>query len=118
GQEEGFETLVRKYQNRAMNIVYSLIGRDRESEDIVQEAFLKVYHSLKSFERRSQFSTWLYRIVVNTTHDFLRKRKNFVRSESAWETEIVAGNEGPGEVLLTREKEGLIQKALGKVPFK
>ena len=42
GDEKGFEMLVKKYQNRALNIVYSLIGKDKESEDIVQDAFLNV----------------------------------------------------------------------------
>ncbi|MDD5138272.1 MAG: sigma factor, partial [Candidatus Omnitrophica bacterium] len=49
GEEKAFEAIVRKYQNRVLNIVFSLIGKDRESEDISQEAFLKVYRSLKGF---------------------------------------------------------------------
>jgi len=78
GDTIGFEMLVRKYQDRVLNIVYSLIGQDRESEDIAQEVFLKVYHKLSSFKQNSQFFTWLYRIAVNMTYDFLRKRKNFI----------------------------------------
>ncbi|MDD5247213.1 MAG: sigma-70 family RNA polymerase sigma factor, partial [Candidatus Omnitrophica bacterium] len=77
GENSAFEALVRKYQNRVLNIVYSLIGKDRESEDIVQDVFLKVYHGLESFNGRSRFSTWLYRITVNTTYDFLRRRRRF-----------------------------------------
>ena len=94
GEEEGFEMLVRKYQDRVLNIVYSLIGQDREAEDIAQEAFLKVYHNLASFKQRSQFSTWLYRIVVNVTYDFLRKRKNFINDEAMLKS-IPATYDGP-----------------------
>jgi RNA polymerase sigma-70 factor (ECF subfamily) len=118
GQEDGFEILVKKYQNRVLNIVYSLIGRDGESEDIAQESFLKVYHGLKSFEQKSQFSTWLYRIVLNTTYDFLRKRKNFIRPESVLETDVADGGQGPRDALLTIEKEAMIQRALENIPFK
>ena len=117
GQQEGFEMLVRKYQDRVLNIVYSLIGRDRESEDIALEAFLKVYHNLKSFKQRSKFSTWLYRIVVNTTYDFLRKRKNFISDQDIPET-VAAHGESPKDALLTKEREAMVQKALGRVPFK
>ena len=117
GEEEGFERLVRKYQNRVLNIVYSLIGQDRESEDISQEAFLKVYHNLIYFKKQSQFSTWLYRIVVNTAYDFLRKRKNFVSNEGALETKLFTC-EGPRDTLLLKEKEAQIQKALDNIPLK
>jgi len=117
GKEEGFEMLVRKYQDRVLNIVYSLIGQDRESEDIAQEAFLKVYHNLSSFKRQSQFSTWLYRIVVNTTYDFLRKRKNFISNKNTLESSL-ATCEGPKDALLIKERDALIQKAIGKVPVK
>lgn len=116
GEQEGFEMLVKKYQNRVLNIVYSFIGRDRESEDISQEVFLKVYHNLASFKQRCQFSTWLYRIVVNTTTDFLRKRKNFVSNEAAIE-EAPSAYDGPDEALLKKEKEALLEKALANVPL-
>lgn len=117
GEEKGFEMLVRKYQNRVLNIVYSLIGQDRESEDIMQEVFMKVYHSLKSFKQQSQFSTWLYRIVVNTAYDCLRRRRNFVSDEGILETSAVT-YEGPRDALLAREKEAMIQKALENIPLK
>jgi RNA polymerase sigma-70 factor, ECF subfamily len=117
GNSQGFEMLVRKYQNKALNIVYSLIGNDRESEDIVQEAFIKMYHGLKSFNRRSQFSTWAYRIVVNTAYDFLRRRKHFVQDEVVLEN-IPSGTEDPRAAQLSREKEALIRAALERVPLK
>jgi RNA polymerase sigma-70 factor, ECF subfamily len=117
GQIKGFEALVRKYQNRVLNIVYSLIGRDQESEDIMQEVFMKVYHHLEGFKKSSQFLTWLYRITVNTTYDFLRKRKYLVNDEE--QLALSASNmPGPREDLLIREKEAIIQKALGKIPLK
>lgn len=117
GEEEGFEILVMKYQNRVLNIVHSLIRQDRESEDIMQEVFLKVYRSLGSFKQRSQFSTWLYRIVVNTVYDFLRKRRNFVSNEGILEMSAVTCA-GPRDALLIREKEAMIQKALLGIPLK
>lgn len=117
GEAEGFTMLVRKYQDRVLNIVYSLIGQDRESEDIAQEVFLKVYHSLKSFRKRCQFSTWLYRIVVNTTYDFLRRRKHLISDELAME-KIATSYDDPQDALLRREKEAILKKALANVPLK
>ncbi|MFA5144323.1 MAG: sigma-70 family RNA polymerase sigma factor [Candidatus Omnitrophota bacterium] len=117
GKEAGFEILVRKYQDRVLNIVYSLIGKDRESEDIAQEVFLKVYQGLKFFKKHSQFSTWLYRITVNTTYGFLRKRGRFVRDEGAIEGGAAAG-EGPRGTLLIKERAAMLRAALEKVPVK
>ena len=109
GENEGFEILVKKYQDRVLNIVYSLVGQDREAEDIMQEVFLKVYDGLKGFRHKSQFSTWLYRITVNTTYDFLRKRKNLV--EEAFLDKIAAFYGRPDDALLLEEKEEMVQEA-------
>jgi len=117
GEEKGFEMLVRKYQDRALNIVYSLIGRDRESEDITQEAFLKVYRSLRSFRQRCRFSTWFYRIVVNMTYDFLRRRQNFLSNEGVLKRSV-ASSASPRDALFRKEKEQMIQEALERVPLK
>lgn len=117
GQEKGFEMLVRKYQNRVLNIVYSLIGQDRESEDIMQESFMKVYKNLRFFRQSSKFSTWLYRIVVNTAYDFMRGRKIFISNADALEMSA-AFCAGPRDLLLTNEKEAMVQMALGNIPLK
>ncbi len=119
GEEKAFEALVRKYQNRVLNIVFSLVGKDRESEDIAQEAFLKAYRGLKGFRRRCSFSTWLYRIVMNTAYDFLRKRKDAVTEEEdlGQSADACGGHEDVLFVLLKEEKEALIQEALNKIPL-
>ncbi|MFA4988354.1 MAG: sigma-70 family RNA polymerase sigma factor [Candidatus Omnitrophota bacterium] len=116
GEEAGFEALVRKYQDKVLNIVYSFIRHDAESEDIVQEVFLKVYRSLESFKGRSAFPTWLYRITVNTVYDFLRKRRGFLRGQLTEES--VYPGSGPRESLLEKEKERTVSRALAAVPFK
>jgi RNA polymerase sigma-70 factor (ECF subfamily) len=117
GKEGGFEMLVKKYQNRVLNIVYSLIGMDRESEDIMQEVFLKVYHNLKSFRQESNFSTWLYRIVVNTAYDFLRRRRNFIDEAGILERSAVT-SESPKDALFKKERERIVQGALLHIPIK
>ncbi|MDD5504641.1 MAG: sigma-70 family RNA polymerase sigma factor [Candidatus Omnitrophica bacterium] len=117
GDITGFEMLVRKYQDRALNIIYSLIGRDGESEDIMQEAFLRVYHNLKGFNRNSSFSTWFYRIIVNLTYDFLRKRRNAIQDENSIK-ESVSGQADPRKALSLKEEGLIVSKALEDVPVK
>ena len=75
GALEGFEMLVKKYHNRVINIAYSLAGNVHDAEDIAQETFIKVYHSLNTFKAQAKFSSWLYRITMNTAYDLLRRNK-------------------------------------------
>ena len=117
GDKKAFEILVRKYQDRGLNIVYSLIGKDRESEDILQEVFLKVYRSLGSFKHRSQFSTWFYRIIVNTCYDFLRRRKGII-NDTRFLEESVSPVESAKEALMKLENDALIQKAINGIPLR
>jgi RNA polymerase sigma-70 factor (ECF subfamily) len=115
GEHAGFEALVKKYQSRVLNIVYSMIGRDRDCDDIMQDVFLKVYHHLRGFNRASRFSTWLYRIVANSVYDLLRRRKTLVLDNDALETRA-SKDDDPQEALLAKEREAMVQEALNRVP--
>lgn len=117
GDEKGFEALVNKYQDRVLNIACSIAGKDRDGEDIAQETFLKVYYGLKSFKRNAQFSTWLYRIAVNTAYSCMRKRDRYVKDENVLEASI-STDAGPKDALLIKEKQAMLKKALMKVPVK
>jgi RNA polymerase sigma-70 factor (ECF subfamily) len=66
---------VRLHQKRVLAIVSGILRLSGDVEDIAQQVFLKVYLALKRFDGRSSFSTWLYKITVNETYDYLRKRK-------------------------------------------
>jgi RNA polymerase sigma-70 factor (ECF subfamily) len=65
-----------KYGQRLFNVVNHLVGDFEEAHDITQEAFVKAYQAIESFNFRSEFYTWLYRIGVNQARDHLRRRKH------------------------------------------
>jgi RNA polymerase sigma-70 factor (ECF subfamily) len=75
GDVAAYEDLVRLHQKRVLAIVSGILRLSGDVEDIAQQVFLKVYLALKRFDGRSSFSTWLYKITVNETYDYLRKRK-------------------------------------------
>jgi RNA polymerase sigma-70 factor (ECF subfamily) len=75
GDEPAFEELVRRHQHRVASLVGGILRRREDVEDVVQQVFLKVFVSLKRFDQRSAFSTWLYKISVNECWDYLRKKK-------------------------------------------
>jgi len=75
GEHAAFEELVRRHQQRVFGLVNGILRRREDVEDVVQQVFLKVFVSLKRFDQRSAFSTWLYKISVNECWDYLRKKK-------------------------------------------
>src|SRR5580704_15689503 len=75
GTEAAFEELIRRHQQRVLALVGSILRRREDVEDVAQQVFLKVFISLKRFDLRSAFSTWLYKITVNECWDYLRKKK-------------------------------------------
>lgn len=113
GETEAFEMLVKKYQNRTINTAYSLVGNLSDAEDIAQDAFLKIYHGLGNFKAQAKFSSWLYRITVNTAYDFLRAHKYKPESLEEIDCENIRAKENNPD-LLTQE---LIQGALKEIPF-
>jgi len=79
GERAAFEALVYRYDHKVLAIAAAYTNDGDESKDIYQEVFLRVYRSLSGFEFRSEFSTWLYRIVVNVclTHRTRSKARSY-----------------------------------------
>src|SRR6202171_1076837 len=75
GDKEAFEELVRRHQHRVFAVAGGILRRREDVEDIAQQGLVKAYFSLKRFDQRAAFSTWLYKITVNECWDLLRKKK-------------------------------------------
>lgn len=77
GNTEAFEQIVISYEKPLYNLAFRFFSQPEDAMDVVQEVFLKIYQSLSSFRWESKFSTWVYRVCVNTCLDFLRKKSRF-----------------------------------------
>ena len=76
GDLAAYDELVRRYQERIYATLYHMTSNHEDANDLAQEAFIKGYQALKSFKGGSSFYTWVYRIAVNKTLNFLKSRKN------------------------------------------
>jgi RNA polymerase sigma-70 factor (ECF subfamily) len=76
GELEAYDDLVRRYQERIYATIYHMTSNHEDANDLAQEAFIKAFQALKSFKGGSSFYTWVYRIAVNKTINFLKQRKN------------------------------------------
>src|SRR5690349_4961675 len=76
GDLEAYDELIRRHQERIYGTVYHMTSNHEDANDLAQESFIKAFQALKSFKGGSSFYTWLYRIAVNKTINFLKQRKN------------------------------------------
>ncbi|MGB7062930.1 MAG: sigma-70 family RNA polymerase sigma factor [Candidatus Zixiibacteriota bacterium] len=123
-----FKALVDRYQGLVVNTCYGLLGNRQDAEDVAQEVFLQVYKSAGEFRREAKLSTWLYRIAVNRSLNFLRdkKRSGWLRSLSSLlegehqrVVELPASNSDQPDVALEKkERNVVVQKAIDSLPEK
>jgi len=77
GDRDAFDSLYSKYQDYVFHIVYGILGRAEEANDVTQEVFVQVYKMLPTFRQTSRFATWLYRVAVNRALDAARSNKSW-----------------------------------------
>ncbi len=77
GDSSAFEELVERTQRQVYTLAYRLVKDRHEAEDVAQEAYLRVFRSLRGFREDARFETWLYRIVTNAAFSYLRGRGRF-----------------------------------------
>lgn len=75
GDRDAFDLLVERYQSKVFNLAYRLLGDPDEAADVAQEAFLRIYRGLQSFQGGSALTTWVYRIVHNLCLDEMKKKR-------------------------------------------
>ena len=76
GDLKSYDELVKRYQERIYATIYHMTSNHEDANDLAQDSFIKAYQALGSFKGGSSFYTWLYRIAVNKTINFLKQRKN------------------------------------------
>ena len=75
GQTDAFDQLVTRYRTRVFGMIYNMVHNEQDAWDLAQDSFLKAWKSIGRFRAQSSFYTWIYRIVMNVTIDWLRKKQ-------------------------------------------
>ncbi|PLR65952.1 MULTISPECIES: RNA polymerase sigma factor SigW [Bacillaceae] len=126
GDQNAFAEIVDIYKDKIYQLCYRMLGNSHEAEDIAQEAFIRAYVNINSYDMDKKFSTWLYRIATNLTIDRIRKKKPDYYLDAE-----VTGTEGltmysqvaadvalPEDQVETMELQEMIQKEILKLPDK
>ncbi len=126
GEKSAFEELFKRYSEKAYHLAYRITRKEEDAEEIIQETFINVFAKINSFQGKSAFSSWLYRITFNTALMKLRKRKKHLtlpletnnQSEESFTVEYCSEEEHHRcEVFPIRhELRGHIEKAVNSLP--
>jgi RNA polymerase sigma-70 factor (ECF subfamily) len=124
GEEAAFEELIRRHQQRVFGLVSGILRRREDVEDVVQQVFLKVFVSLKRFDQRAAFSTWLYKISVNECWDYLRKKKvrplvyeaDLSEEQVSRLDGVVSADRPPQNPMDRAEARDLLERMMEKLP--
>ncbi|MCK9616654.1 MAG: RNA polymerase sigma factor [Lentimicrobiaceae bacterium] len=127
-EEKAFEIIVERYKTMVYKICFGFIHNTDDANDIAQDVFVEVFQSLPKFKNASKFSTWIYRIAVNKSINFLRSVKrrqwiqafeNILYSKNYEENEPVATeNMHPGYAIENKERAAELYKAIETLPEK
>jgi RNA polymerase sigma factor (sigma-70 family) len=112
GERQLYATFVNQYKRYAFAIAVKIVGNSPEAEEATQDAFIKAFQNLKSFNRQAKFSTWLYRIVFNTAISYRRKnRQQFQNIEDC----VIEYHEQSDSQIEKDDKQIFIQQAMEKL---
>ncbi len=126
GDQNAYADIVTLYQNNLYQVCYRMLGNKEEAEDAAQEAFIKAYINLHTYDQKRKFSTWLYRIGTNLCIDRIRKKKpDYYLDAEVPGTEgldmysqISTGERLPEEEIERMELQERIQYEIGQLPDK
>ncbi len=124
GDQKAFEELLNKYRNLVYHVMMKMVRNPQEAEDLCQEAFIKAFRALASFNEEFAFSTWLMKIATNNCIDFLRKKKLKTYSidepvqykDERVKIEVPDHDPTPEKLLLREERNKMLDDAIQSLP--
>lgn len=124
GDPIAFQNLVEDHQDRVFNTCYGFVHNNEDADDLSQEVFIEVYRSIHKFNLESKISTWIYRIAVNKSLDFIKKQKRIKRwgniikintESDALKDEWLGHSETPDTELENKERIQIMNNAIEKL---
>jgi RNA polymerase sigma-70 factor (ECF subfamily) len=125
GDRDAFRVLVERHSRSIFRLAYRMTQNEYDAEEVVQETFLRAYKRLASFESRANFGTWLYRIAMNCSLDFVRSRQRHVeKREQPAATDsgisdpldgVVSESPAPDRLAMSRQMQQRIADELSKL---
>jgi len=119
GDNRAFEKLVEKYKKRIYYLAYKMTRDHDSADELAQESFVKAYQALSRFKKGYSFYTWIYRICVNLSINFLKKERNSVSTDLISDSELLYFSKNVSnqlESMITSEQAAIVKQALETIP--
>jgi RNA polymerase sigma-70 factor (ECF subfamily) len=124
GDADAYELLVREHGGRLLSVARRFLGTNEDAEDAVQEAFIKAFKAIRTFEARAQLHTWLHRILVNTALMKLRSRRRHPEESidhllPEFQVEghqVTETRDWSDEVFERKETSAIVRQAIAQLP--
>ena len=119
GDKAAFELLVIRHQDLVFSLAYKLTGNREMANDVAQEAFIRAWKAIEKFRGDSTFSTWIYRITVNTAWTLRKKAKkhNTLNIDDTYEPIVIDEKKDPELVAINSDLSSVLINALDKIPI-
>ena len=119
GDKIAFEELVRRHQELVFSLAYKLTGNRELANDVAQEAFIRAWKAIQKFRGDSTFSTWIYRITVNTAWTLRKKAKKHysLNIEDTQEPVVIDEKKDPEFLAINSDLSSVLKKALEQIPI-
>jgi len=115
GNKQAYAHIINKYKNPLYATILRMTKNPQDAQDLVQEAFIKVYHQLGKYEQKGSFSSWLYRVAINHCMDEFRKKRYSMKQVEVSETTAITTNH-PEIVFLKKEKNRQLERLIATLP--
>ena len=118
GDKNAFEELVKRHQELVFSLAYKLTGNRELANDVAQEAFIRAWKAIQKFRGDSTFSTWIYRITVNTAWTLRKKAKKHysLNIEETQEPVVIDEKKDPEFLAINSDLSSVLKKALDQIP--
>ena len=119
GDKAAFEQLVIRHQDLVFSLAYKVTGNREMANDVAQEAFIRAWKAIEKFRGDSTFSTWIYRITVNTAWTLRKKAKkhNTLNIDDTYEPIVIDEKKDPELVAINSDLSSVLINALDKIPI-
>lgn len=118
GSTEDFRYFIQKYKDLAFSVAVSVVKNEFDAEEVVQESFIKAFKNLKSFQGKSEFKTWFYRIVINEAFKRIQKTKEEIVLPSGQNLPESEDSTDTYRGLNAEEQQVLVAESLKRIPPK
>lgn len=115
GNKQAYAQIINKYKNQLYATILRMTKNPQDAQDLVQEAFIKVYHQLEKFEGKGTFSSWIYRVAINHCMDEFRKKRYKMQQLEISEDQVMNPNH-PEVIFLKKEKNRQLERLIGTLP--